>query len=758
MQQLQLNSTLQGGKYIIKKVLGQGGFGITYLAEHDLLGTKVAIKEFFMKDFCNREETTSHVSVVTESGREQVVRFREKFLKEARNIARLRHPNIVRISDVFEENGTAYYVMDYCEGGSLSELLKLHPNGIDEPLALKYVRQVASALEQVHAMKMNHLDIKPANILLDAQGNAVLIDFGLAKQYDVTTGNQTSTTPVGISHGYAPMEQYKQGGVSEFSPATDIYSLGATLFKLITGQTPPDAQILIEESLPSFSSSNGIKKAILKAMQIKRADRPQSVSEWLCLLDDTDEPTSKAKADESMGIESTLISDVDETTKLVHEEDTPKEKQKKPGNNNKTQAFPQENGSSEAGHSSKRLNIKAEENSKKVKNLQWTSKMIKGYAITMAIFLVILIFSYSRGIMFPWANIFWLICLVGGTFAIIKERKEAGKKIYISKKQSLCGLAFLLLMGTWLFVLSQKSNYDKAFSYMEAGDDTSAVKYYTKAYADGNMDAAGQLAWYYISGIGIEKDMNKAFRLSKESSDKGSEIGDFVNAYCYYWGLGTTADEVKAYDLFSKAARKGQLDAQEWLTHIGKENDHVWVDMGLSVKWATCNIGASNKYEAGDFYAWGETSTKKEYSRDTYFDKDCNTFYNGAGWTSISPTSKYDVANTKQGGKWRLPTEAEFNELITNCEVEKQENGIILVSKINQSSIFIPTPGIMAGNEISGIGTFGGYWSSSLSGDYYGDNYYAQAWLINLENGITDQLFSAMRGNGYCVRPVISSK
>ncbi len=284
MQQLQLNSTLQGGKYIIKKVLGQGGFGITYLAEHDLLGIKVAIKEFFMKDFCNRDKTTSHVSVVTESGREQVVRFREKFLKEARNIARLRHPNIVRISDVFEENGTAYYVMDFCEGGSLSELLKLHPNGIGEPLALKYVRQVASALEQVHAMKMNHLDIKPANILLDAQGNAVLIDFGLAKQYDVTTGNQTSTTPVGISHGYAPMEQYKQGGVSEFSPATDIYSLGATLFKLITGQTPPEAQVLLEEELPAFAATQNVTTAIRKAMQVRRLDRPQSIKEWMNLL------------------------------------------------------------------------------------------------------------------------------------------------------------------------------------------------------------------------------------------------------------------------------------------------------------------------------------------------------------------------------------------------------------------------------------------------------------------------------------------
>lgn len=284
MLTLQPGSTLQGGKYIIEKVLGQGGFGITYLAQHDLLGTQVAIKEFFMKDFCNREETTSHVSVGTEGGREQVARFREKFLKEARNIAKLHHPNVVRISDVFEENGTAYYVMDYCEGGSLSDLLKLHPAGIGEPLALKYIRQVASALAHIHERKMNHLDVKPSNILLDAQDNAVLIDFGLSKQYDAT-GSQTSTTPVGISHGYAPIEQYKQGGISEFSPATDIYALGATLFKLLTGQTPPDAQMLLEDNLPAFSATEGVTNAIRQAMQVRRADRPQSVAAWLEMFD-----------------------------------------------------------------------------------------------------------------------------------------------------------------------------------------------------------------------------------------------------------------------------------------------------------------------------------------------------------------------------------------------------------------------------------------------------------------------------------------
>lgn len=750
MQQLQTNSTLQGSKYIIKKVLGQGGFGITYLAEHDLLGTKVAIKEFFMKDFCNRDETTSQVSVLTESGREQVSRFREKFLKEARNIAKLRHPNIVRISDVFEENGTAYYVMDFCEGGSLSELLKLHPNGIGEPLALKYIRQVASALEQVHAMKMNHLDIKPANILLDSQGNAVLIDFGLAKQYDVTTGNQTSTTPVGISHGYAPMEQYKQGGVSEFSPTTDIYSLGATLYKLITGQTPPEAQVLLEEELPVFAATPGVEAAIRKAMQVRRSDRPQSIKVWMNTLEESpasnvgnsvkDTPAPKQEVeDESTRIETSAWQE--EEARRQQEFLAKKEREAKDVAQSKTNKSEYKN--------------TPKGNSKKEKPLKWTSKMIKGYVVIMAILLVILIFCYTRGISFPVANLIWIGSLVGGIFAIIKERKDAGRKITITKKQSLYGLVSFGLMAVWIFTLLQKSNYDKALEYMDAGDDVSAIEFLKKAHAEGNSDAAGQLAWYYILGDkGIAEDLNKAFALSKESSDNGSAVGDFVNAYCYYWGYGTTADEAKAYDLFTKAAKKNQPDAQGWLSVLGKEKDFVWVDMGLSVKWATCNVGASNKYNGGDFYAWGEISVKQDYSRETYFDKNCTSFNNGAGWTSINPDSRYDVARTKLGGKWRMPTNAEFEELIANCEIEKHDNGILLISKINQSTLFFPTLGTMEGKELLGLGHQAGYWSSTLSEDYYGDNIYAQAWLI-VDGGTLDLTYSQMRGLGFCVRPVL---
>jgi serine/threonine protein kinase len=283
--QLPVGTTLQSGKYRIEKVLGQGGFGITYLAEHTVLDRKVAIKEFFFKEYCDRQRGTSGVVFgTTGTNSELVERFKQKFLKEAKTIARLNHPNIVSILDIFTENGTAYYVMEYISGKSLDDVVK-EEGAVTEGRAVNYIRQVGDALNYMHKRKLCHLDVKPANIMVDMNGHVTLIDFGLSKQYDVQ-GGQTSTTPVGISHGYAPLEQYNAGGVSEFSPQTDVYSLGATLYKLVTSKTPPQASDILNFGLPTLPSnlSDQTKDAITHSINTRKMDRPASIEAFLDLL------------------------------------------------------------------------------------------------------------------------------------------------------------------------------------------------------------------------------------------------------------------------------------------------------------------------------------------------------------------------------------------------------------------------------------------------------------------------------------------
>lgn len=307
MNALKTNAVLQNGKYRIEGVLGQGGFGITYLASQVALNRKVTIKEFFMKELCNRDEQTSQVSVPSMGSVDTVARFRAKFVKEAQTIAALNNPHIIHIHDIFEENGTAYYVMDYLSGGSLSDLVQR--NGVlAEATALGYIRQVADALSYIHARNINHLDIKPSNVLIDGNGNAVVIDFGLSKRYD-ETGSQTSTTPVGISHGFAPLEQYQPGGVSTFSPTTDIYSLGAMLYKLLSGQTPPNATALLDADLDlsRLSASPSTKAAIAAAMQPKRKGRPQTVEAFIDMLDEKVAPSVVVPIQAMVDEEATVI-------------------------------------------------------------------------------------------------------------------------------------------------------------------------------------------------------------------------------------------------------------------------------------------------------------------------------------------------------------------------------------------------------------------------------------------------------------------
>lgn len=281
--ELKNGTLLQGSKYKIGKILGQGGFGITYKAYQFGLNREVAIKEFYMNNICSRTELSNSVSLSSLDSQELWNGFKLKFLKEARTIAALSHPNIIKIIDVFEENDTAYYVMEYLPGGSLKVLVQ-KTGRLDEERALTIIRDVGQALEYIHSNNILHLDIKPDNIMMRNDKIPTIIDFGISKRYD-EVGNQTSIMQVGHSRGYAPIEQYKQGGLSSFTPATDVYSLAATLYYLLQGHRPPEPRDIYDNGLPVIQTiSDKTMQAIQKAMAVKRSERPQSVSCFLKML------------------------------------------------------------------------------------------------------------------------------------------------------------------------------------------------------------------------------------------------------------------------------------------------------------------------------------------------------------------------------------------------------------------------------------------------------------------------------------------
>ncbi|BAY24614.1 serine/threonine protein kinase [Calothrix sp. NIES-2100] len=262
-------TTLQGGKYTLNQEIGRGGFGITFKATHHYLGQEVVIKTI-------NERLRQHPDFA---------KFERQFQDEARRLATCIHPNIVRVSDFFVEEGLPYMVMEYIPGDTLGDAFVLPGIPLPEATAIHYIRQIAAALQVVHNNGLLHRDVKPDNIIL-RQGTqeVVLIDFGIAREFN---GGVRQTHTGMVSEGYSPIEQYLTQAPR--TPATDVYGLAATLYALLTAQVPLPALLRDREQMPTPRElqphlSAAVNQAVMRGMAVESRFRPATVTEWLKLL------------------------------------------------------------------------------------------------------------------------------------------------------------------------------------------------------------------------------------------------------------------------------------------------------------------------------------------------------------------------------------------------------------------------------------------------------------------------------------------
>jgi len=274
--------TILLGKYLIGRVLGHGGFGITYLACDLNLGSKLAIKEYFPQGMATRSMGDATISVYSGGTKEQFEYGLEKFLEEARTLAKFDDiSEIVTAKDFFKENGTAYLVMSYVEGITLKQYLEQNGGKLPLDVVLNIMLPIMKALEEVHKVGILHRDISPDNIYITKKFNVKLLDFGAAR---FAIGEHSKSLSIILKPGYAPEEQYRSKGKQ--GPWTDVYAVGATMYKAITGETPPESMDRLDEDSIIKPSEIGVEidknfeAFLMKALAVKAKDRYQNIDEF----------------------------------------------------------------------------------------------------------------------------------------------------------------------------------------------------------------------------------------------------------------------------------------------------------------------------------------------------------------------------------------------------------------------------------------------------------------------------------------------
>jgi len=579
-----LNGT-QADQYEILSVLGAGGFGITYKARDHLLQSDVAIKEYLPLDLALRKKDGATVVPRTSTQSQDYEWGLERFLDEARTLSRFKtEPNIVRVESFLPANGTAYMVMQYEAGESLEEYLK-RQGVLDEEQLRSILFPILDGLRAIHAEGFLHRDIKPANIYLRKNGTPILLDFGAARQ---ALGDHSHSITGILTAGFAPFEQYSTR--SNLTAAADIYSLGATLYKCITNQTPveaterisamhneePDPLAAIEE-LVSKQYSTQTYKGLAWMLEPLAKDRPQSVEEVLEVFIDLADISSNKEGEEKLS-------------------------ESVPGN--RGHEF---DNFSLAGETKKPAVILLSENRKTI--------VIVGSVLSVLIIMGVLFFGGLFGEKNQINN--YVLAkklyykgqydLSRPLFEKLANKKHALSEYYLSeiervsssknkdlKKQKYWvkrAISHGLIAELKDKARANIAGYQSILGLMYfrgdgvTKDNRLSINWFKKAANNGNARGINNLGVMYYQGIGVTKNYPKAFSLFKRSAAQGNASAHTNLGKMYKLGLAVAKDNKQALALFHKSAERGNIDAYFQLGVMHQLGLGTSKDYKQAVKW-----------------------------------------------------------------------------------------------------------------------------------------------------------------------------
>lgn len=528
--------------YRIKDILGQGGFGITYLAYDLNLAHEVAIKEYLPVELSSRSEDDSSVHPVSDQHADRYLWGLERFIDEARTIGQFKHPNIVRVRNVFEANNTAYMVMEYELGESLQEILNRRKVLPEEDIK-SVIFPIMDGTKLVHAAGYIHRDIKPANIFIRVDGDPVLLDFGSARQ---SLEEQKQSLTSLFSKGYAPIEQYhtdEEDEEQQQGPWTDIYSLGATMYRSLAGIPPADAvdrgSAIIHTGRDTYVSAveigedrytKSFLEAVDYALQFKRQDRPPTISDWQISFSRSGEVTDEYdvvgegddRGDDAGRFNAALMAaeegNIEAQAELAYcyAKGIGTEK-------DELQAFNWYYNAAEEGDIDSQFNLGV-------------------------------MYAKGRGV-----------------------KQSFTESFHWYKQAALSGDA--RAQATVAMMCNKGIGTEK--------NESEALLWYTKSAQQGYPNSQFFVAECYAKGRGTERNYEEAFKWYNKAANQGHVNAQLKLGFMYGKGLGTQRDDTEAYLWTKKAAEAGHPNAQYNLGVIYAKGRGIEQNIDEAVKWYT---------------------------------------------------------------------------------------------------------------------------------------------------------------------------